>query len=93
MSAPLVVSAILRLGTVLGAGTGTSRAVLQKLHTGQMPPAGRPWPEPTATGAVMTALESALDAEAAEHPQPGRVRVHRLNRAESRSVSSPPGAV
>lgn len=56
--------------------------VLLKLHTGQMPPASRPRPDPAAMQSVIAALESTLDAAAAAHPQPGRIGVHRLNRAE-----------
>ncbi|MGE3191225.1 MAG: DUF1587 domain-containing protein, partial [Vicinamibacterales bacterium] len=56
--------------------------VLHKLSTGQMPPAGRPRPEPAVSHAVMARLETALDAAAAAHPMPGRVGVHRLNRTE-----------
>src|SRR5882757_9836007 len=55
--------------------------VLDKVRTGAMPPAGLPRPD-TATYASLTAyLETALDRVAESKPQPGRVSVHRLNRA------------
>lgn len=57
-------------------------AVLHKMRTGQMPPAGRPKPSAAEADAAMTALEAALDQAAAERPHPGRVGVHRLNRTE-----------
>ena len=47
-----------------------------------MPPAGRPRPDPATYRAVAAELESALDAAAPTKPNPGRVPVHRLNRAE-----------
>jgi mono/diheme cytochrome c family protein len=56
--------------------------VARKLRTGEMPPAGRPRPDPATYRAVTLELESALDAAAAKRPNPGRVPVHRLNRAE-----------
>lgn len=56
--------------------------VLQKLRTGQMPPAGRPRPDPAALTAMMSTLATALDRSAAANPSPGRVGLHRLNRAE-----------
>jgi len=56
--------------------------VVRKLRTGAMPPLGRPRPEPAASTAFATAIEAALDADAAANPNPGRPVVHRLNRAE-----------
>jgi len=56
--------------------------VVTKLRTGEMPPPGRPRPDAVAYQAVVSALESALDAAAASKPYPGRVPVHRLNRVE-----------
>src|SRR5690242_300775 len=56
--------------------------VARKLRTGEMPPAGRPRPDAATYRAVTAELESALDAAAAAKPNPGRVPVHRLNRAE-----------
>jgi len=56
--------------------------VVTKLRTGEMPPPGRPRPDPSSYKAVVDALEHELDAAAAATPHPGRVPVHRLNRAE-----------
>lgn len=56
--------------------------VLRKVKTGQMPPPGMPQPTPAVRADFRTWLETSLDAESAAHPNPGRVAIHRLNRAE-----------
>ena len=56
--------------------------VARKLRSGQMPPPGRPRPEPAAIEAFVTALEAELDRAGAAAPDPGRVVSHRLNRTE-----------
>ncbi|MEO8050739.1 MAG: DUF1587 domain-containing protein, partial [Acidobacteriota bacterium] len=56
--------------------------VARKLRTGEMPPPGMPRPDKGAYAEATTQLETALDAAAAANPDPGRVAVHRLNRAE-----------
>jgi len=56
--------------------------VARKLRSGQMPPPGRPRPEPAAIDAFVTALEAELDRVGAAAPDPGRVASHRLNRTE-----------
>jgi mono/diheme cytochrome c family protein len=57
--------------------------VLRKLRTGEMPPATvRVRPDARTAGALQAYLETALDAAAVAHPNPGRAPVHRLNRAE-----------
>ena len=56
--------------------------VLQKLHTRAMPPPGRPRPAPAVYDAFGTWLERSLDQWAADHPNPGRPAIHRLNRLE-----------
>ena len=56
--------------------------VTRKLRSGQMPPQGRPRPEPAAVDAFVTALEAQLDRVGAAAPNPGRVASHRLNRTE-----------
>ena len=56
--------------------------VARKLRTREMPPPGRPRPDETAYGAVVSGLETALDKASAAAPHPGRVPVHRLNRTE-----------
>jgi hypothetical protein len=61
------------------------RAV-RKLRGGMMPPPGARRPDQAAVESLATYLETALDASAAAHPNPGRVAVHRLNRAEYANV-------
>jgi mono/diheme cytochrome c family protein len=56
--------------------------VARKLRTGEMPPAGLPRPDKATYANVTAELETALDAAALARPNPGRVAVHRLNRAE-----------
>jgi mono/diheme cytochrome c family protein len=56
--------------------------VVRKLRTGEMPPAPMPRPDKATYARVATELEAALDQAAATRPNPGRVPVHRLNRAE-----------
>src|SRR6266851_3305793 len=56
--------------------------IVTKLRTGEMPPPGRPRPDPATSKAVAAALERDLDAAAAAKPHPGRVPVHRMNRSE-----------
>jgi mono/diheme cytochrome c family protein len=56
--------------------------IVTKLRTGEMPPPGRPRPDAATSKAIAAALETELDAAAAETPAPGRVPVHRLNRSE-----------
>ena len=56
--------------------------VARKLRTGEMPPAGLPRPDKATYARVATELETGLDAAALAKPNPGRVPVHRLNRAE-----------
>ncbi|HEY1239704.1 MAG TPA: DUF1592 domain-containing protein [Bryobacteraceae bacterium] len=57
------------------------RAV-RKLRGGMMPPPGMPRPPLDAVNALATYLEDSLDKAAAVNPNPGSVRIHRLNRAE-----------
>jgi hypothetical protein len=56
--------------------------VARKLRTHEMPPPGMPRPDEATANGVRQWLESSLDAAAVAAPQPGRVMVHRLNRAE-----------
>ena len=56
--------------------------VVRKLRTGLMPPAGRPRPAPAAYASLTSYLETALDRAAALEPNPGRLGMQRLNRAE-----------
>ncbi|MGE3512220.1 MAG: DUF1592 domain-containing protein, partial [Vicinamibacterales bacterium] len=60
----------------------TVEKIARKIRTSQMPPPGRPQPEPTAASAFVAAVETRLDAYAQKNPNPGRVSSRRLNRAE-----------
>lgn len=56
--------------------------VARKLRTREMPPPGMPRPADAVYESATAEVEAALDAAAAAKPKPGRVAVHRLNRAE-----------
>jgi len=56
--------------------------VVRKLHSGQMPPVGRPRPDAPAVKTFVSTLEAALDRSAAANPNPGRPVTHRLTRTE-----------
>jgi mono/diheme cytochrome c family protein len=60
----------------------TWEKVILKLRGGLMPPAGMPRPPEPARVALVSYLETSLDAAAAAAPNPGRPALHRLNRAE-----------
>lgn len=64
------------------ASVSTWEKVVAKLRAGDMPPAGRPRPDPAAQEAFVTGLEAELDAAAAARPNPGRPTLHRMNRSE-----------
>jgi cytochrome c5 len=66
----------------VGAHAEILEKIVRKLRSGQMPPEGRPRPDLQTTNAFATALETSLDQAAATNPDPGRVAVRRLNRAE-----------
>src|SRR5262252_2442708 len=55
---------------------------IRKLRGGMMPPPGAARPAVADTQALASYLETALDKAAAANPNPGSVRIHRLNRAE-----------
>src|ERR1041384_4460844 len=57
--------------------------VVRKLHTGVMPPPGMPQPSEADRHAILTWLETSLDAASAARPNPGRTdTLRRLNRTE-----------
>lgn len=64
-----------------GAHADIAEKVVRKLRTGMMPPAGFDQPDDATRAALVTALETTLDA-AATAPRPGRRSFQRLNRAE-----------
>jgi len=55
---------------------------IRKLRAGMMPPPGAPRPAFADAQALASYLETTLDKAAAANPNPGSVRIHRLNRAE-----------
>src|SRR5262245_43368290 len=66
----------------VGSNAELFERIVRKLRNGQMPPDGRPHPEPAALDAFLKGLETSLDRAAAASPNPGRVASHRLNRSE-----------
>src|SRR5947207_4334671 len=56
--------------------------VIRKLRAEMMPPVGAPHPDKAQLDRLATFLETSLDKWAAAHPNPGRLTLHRLNRAE-----------
>jgi hypothetical protein len=60
----------------------TAEKMIRKLRAGMMPPRTSRQPDPATRMALVTALETALDAAAAANPNPGRRAFQRLNRAE-----------
>src|SRR5215472_11338300 len=55
---------------------------VRKLRGGMMPPPGARQPDRAPVESFVSWLETSLDAAAAANPNPGRVALHRLNRAE-----------
>jgi len=55
---------------------------LRKLRGGMMPPPGARQPDHASVESFVSWLEKSLDAAAAANPNPGRVALHRMNRAE-----------
>jgi hypothetical protein len=66
----------------IGSAAPVLERVVRKLRAGEMPPSGMPRPDPVIMTTFVSSLETALDGWAAAHPNPGRVGLHRLNRAE-----------
>ncbi len=65
-----------------GADAETWEKVVRKVRAGMMPPAGAKRPDRATLDGLAGAVETALDRAAAEHPNPGRAPLHRMNRAE-----------
>jgi cytochrome c551/c552 len=70
----------------VGEQAETWEKVLRRLRSGTMPPATSLRPPRATYDSVSSWLESELDRFAAEHPNPGRIAVHRLNRTEYQNV-------
>ncbi len=60
--------------------------VVRKVRAGMMPPSGMPRPERAELDAFASRIEASLDRAAAQHPDPGRPGLHRLNRTEYANV-------
>jgi hypothetical protein len=60
----------------------TWEKVLRKLRAREMPPPASPRPDSETYATTTALIEKMLDDQAAAHPNPGRVAVHRLNRKE-----------
>lgn len=60
----------------------TWEKVAEKIHGGMMPPPGMPRPDKTTLEGLATWAENELDKAYSAHSNPGRVGLHRLNRAE-----------
>jgi cytochrome c5 len=66
-----------------GANTEVWEKVLRKVHTGTMPPPNMPQPSNDDRRALLTWLETSLDAASVRTPNPGRTEtLRRLNRTE-----------
>ena len=65
-----------------GADAATWEKVLHKLRAREMPPAGVLRPDDATYDALAGYLETALDAAAVAHPNPGRPGAYRLNRVQ-----------
>lgn len=61
---------------------GEWEQIVRKVRTGEMPPKGLPRANAADSSAFVSWVEGELDRAAAEKPDPGRVGIHRLNRAE-----------
>lgn len=55
---------------------------VRKLRGRMMPPPGKKQPDAATLNAFASSIESYLDAQAAQQPNPGSVSLHRLNRSE-----------
>ena len=66
-----------------GADADVWEKVVRKVHTGTMPPPNVPQPSQDERRALLTWLETSLDAASAARPNPGRTdTLRRLNRTE-----------
>jgi len=68
--------------TDIAGGAQVWERVIRKLHSGEMPPPSARRPDRARVDALVSWLEKTIDSDAGLHPNPGRVAIHRLNRAE-----------
>ncbi|MBI4601365.1 MAG: DUF1592 domain-containing protein [Planctomycetes bacterium] len=71
-----------RDGAAAAREPGTWEKVLARLEAGEMPPPKRPRPDPGELEAVAEWIRGLLAGHASSPPDPGRVTLRRLNRAE-----------
>ncbi len=63
-------------------GAETWEKVIRKVRAGMMPPANMPRPDKATMDGFLGYLETSLDRASVAKPNPGRLAMHRLNRAE-----------
>jgi len=66
----------------IGSNAQVWEKVVEKLRGGMMPPPGMPRPDKAALNGFVTWTEDELDRASVADASPGRVGIHRLNRAE-----------
>ncbi len=66
----------------LPANLPTWEKILRRLSLGEMPPRGMPRPPKEQIAGFTSWLSAGLDANAAAHPNPGTIAIHRLNRVQ-----------
>jgi hypothetical protein len=66
----------------VAADAETWETVIRKLRGNMMPPANMPRPADDSLSQLAASLENALDEAVGRNPDPGRVLLHRFNRAE-----------
>jgi mono/diheme cytochrome c family protein len=69
-------------GDIGGADAKIWEEAVNKLQGRLMPPPDKPQPQQEQVDKIVSFLESHLDAAARQHPNPGQVVLHRLNRTE-----------
>lgn len=69
-------------GADVVAHSGAWEKALRKIRTGEMPPPPIPKPAKADATWIVNWIERELDAASVRNPEPGRVAIHRLNRAE-----------
>ena len=68
-----------------GQNAEQAEQIIRKLRSGMMPPPGAPRPDPATLKELASALETRVDAAAAEQPHVDAPELHRVNRSEYRN--------
>jgi hypothetical protein len=80
-------AALSRPDGLSGSNAETWERAVRQLRAKSMPPVGMPRPDAATYERISSYLESALDREAAAHPNPGELpNLHRLTRTEYKNV-------